>query len=150
MKNSLVHLAFAVLVLFVGAAVEELLPKCGGVGVPVLLTAVFFNATRGRLSYVVSFALAAGALEDALGALPPAASVSFFLLAALFQRWRALSLWIVAVAYPAYHLWLWLWASGVGSVLARVATAVPFGALSAVVVGAVLEWAYGKAAVRER
>ena len=89
MKNSLVHLAFAVLVLFVGAAVEELLPKCGGVGVPVLLTAVFFNATRGRLSYVVSFALAAGALEDALGALPPAASVSFFLLAALFQRWRA-------------------------------------------------------------
>ena len=74
---------FAVLALVLGAGCEELLPKFFGVGFPVLLMVVVFLSVRFGLLLAVMLAIAAGATEDALSALTPMTSVSFFLIVAV-------------------------------------------------------------------
>ena len=73
-----------------GAGAEVLLPKVLGVGFPVLMTAVQFFAVRRPAVSVAMFAIAAGAMEDALSALPPVTSVSYFLGLAALVRWSGM------------------------------------------------------------
>ena len=70
MKSDFVQFVIALLVLAFGGAVEELAPKVLGVGVPVLLIASVFFATRRTPFVALLFALAAGAVEDSLSGLP--------------------------------------------------------------------------------
>ena len=86
MKGDLVQLAFALIVLVLGGALEDMLPHFLGVGFPVLLMSALFVAPRRSAVPAVLFGMAAGGCEDALSGLPFAASVSFFALAALVSR----------------------------------------------------------------
>ena len=83
MKTEVVQFVFAALVLVFGGAAEELLPKVLGVGFPVLLSATLLVSARASAPAALLFALAAGALEDALCGLPAATGIGFFTLAAL-------------------------------------------------------------------
>lgn len=139
MKSDVVQFVFALVVLIVGGACEEFLPKVFGVGFPVLLTATVFLAPRRSTTAAVLFALAAGGFEDALCALPFATSVSFFTLVALISRTERLSYGMLAVVYPVYQIWLWLWhASGENGIFGRLLVSAPIGVFAAVVVSAVL------------
>ncbi|MGN0854660.1 MAG: hypothetical protein ACI4R9_03960 [Kiritimatiellia bacterium] len=146
MKNELVHFAFAALVLVFGGAVEELLPKALGAGFPVLLSAALvMTARRGAVEALV-FAVAAGALEDALSGLPAATSIGFFTLAALVGRIP----WAVppgmVVVFPLYQLWLWIWMPSLnGSIFSRLLLAFPFGGAALVGTAAVMIWLERKA-----
>lgn len=112
MSGVLVFL-FYLIVLVLGGALEELLPKMLGVGVPILLGWTLFAAVHRNAPTVVVLAIAAGAFEDALSALPFLTSVSFFVVAALVanrvcgERGLAV-LPALMVAYPLYQAWLWL------------------------------------------
>lgn len=151
MRTDLVQLAFSVTVLVLGAALEEMLPKVFGVGFPVLLSAVLFLSARSGRPLTIAFAVAAGAMEDALGPLPPVTSVSFFLVLALAVRGFAASEALMAVAYPSYQVWLSLWVSGIGSgVFGRILLAFPIGYVTVLAVHAALAWFVGKAAVDEQ
>ena len=86
MISRAVQFVLAVLVLVSGAAFEEMLPRAFGVGVPVLLAAVLSLSARQVGPFALAFAVVAGAVEDALSALPPMTSVSYFLAAALLLR----------------------------------------------------------------
>ena len=86
MKSNVVQLVLALMALVLGGAAEELLPKVAGIGFPVLLAAALFFAVRRGTAEAVVFALAAGALEDALSALPPGTSPVFFLAAIALAR----------------------------------------------------------------
>ena len=147
----IVQFVLAVLVLVSGAALEEMLPRIFGVGVPVLLAAVLFLSVRRVGPSALAFAVVAGAVEDALSALPPMTSVSYFLAAALLLR-RFGSAWFVpAVAYAGYQVWLSVWVVRIGGdVFKRVLLACPIGLATAFVVGAAGAWLYGKAAADER
>ena len=76
MKSDLARLAFATIALFAGAAAEELLPKAVGVGVPVLLSLSLYADCRWPSARAVLFAVAAGAMEDAVCSLPAATSIA--------------------------------------------------------------------------
>ena len=78
MGNSLLQFVFALGVLCLGGAAEDMLPKVAGVGFPVLLSAVLVMATRRPIVPAVLFAVAAGACEDALSSLPLMTSPSTF------------------------------------------------------------------------
>lgn len=148
MKNDLVQLVLALLALVIGGAAEELLPKIAGTGFPVLMAASVYFATRRRAADAVAFALAAGALEDALGGLPPATSPSFFLAATALARWSAFPRGAFILAYPVYRMWLGLWTAGAaGGMFGSVLVAVPAGVTTAFAVWALLGWAERKAAV---
>lgn len=150
MKSDVVQLVFCLLVLAVGGAAEELMPKALGVGFPVLLMAALFLAPRRPALVSALFAMAAGGCEDALSSLPFATSASFFALAAVAVRSSHMSYVAMAVAYPVYHMWLWLWRPGLeGSVFSRVAASVPVGLVTAAVVPAVLYMAERGAAIGE-
>ena len=69
MKNDLVQFAAFLLVLIVGAAAEDLLPHFLGVGFPLLLAALLVLAPRLKPMNLIAFAIAAGAMEDALAVL---------------------------------------------------------------------------------
>ena len=151
MINSAVQFVLAVLVLVLGAAFEELLPKFLGVGIPVLLAAVLFFASRRSGSASLAFAVAAGALEDALSSLPPMTSVSYFLAMAVVVR-RFGCLWPCRIlAYPCYQVWLAVWVVGIGGgVFERVLLACPVGVATVLAGHAVLGGLCRKAAVDER
>ena len=146
-----VQFVLSVLVLVSGAALEEMLPRVFGVGVPVLLATVLFLSVRPVGSSALAVAVVAGAMEDALSALPPMTSVSYFLAAALLLR-RFGSAWFVpAVAYAGYQVWLSVWVSSIGGdVFKRVLLACPVALVTAFVVDAAWTWLYGKAAADER
>ena len=128
MRNDFLSLMFAVVVLCVGAGVEEMLPKFLGVGVPALLAASLVMSVRRPVEAVL-FAIAAGAVEDALSSLPAMTSVSFFLMAAGLVRRAPLQRAAAILAYPAYQVWLAAWTGGMGgSVFGRVLVAMPVGA----------------------
>ncbi|MBO7483353.1 MAG: hypothetical protein J6U17_05670 [Kiritimatiellae bacterium] len=150
MKSDLVQLVFALLVLVFGGALEELLPKFVGVGFPVLLMSALFVAPRRRAVPAVLFAIAAGGCEDALSALPFAASVCFFSVAALVARTPRASFIAMGCAYPLFEAWLWLWrgAEDVG-VFSRMAVAVPVGLVTAPLTAAALLWLERRAAIDE-
>ena len=137
-----------VLVLVVGASLEELLPKVLGVGFPALLMAVQFAATRRSVSALLLLAIAAGATEEAISSLEPMTCVSFFVLAALFVRWVGLPLAAAAVTYPCFQVWLFVWTAGMGGgVFNRIVLAFPIGLATALAVGAVVDWVGRKAAL---
>ena len=150
MKSDVVQLVFCLLVLALGGAVEDLMPKVLGVGFPVLLMSALFLAPRRPALVSALFALAAGGCEDSLSSLPFATSASFFSLAAVSVRSSRMSYVAMAVAYPAYQTWLWLWRPGIeGSVFSHVAASVPVGILTAAVVSAVLYMSERGAAIGE-
>ena len=150
MANSFTVLVMLLLTLVLGAGAETLLPKLLGVGFPVLMSAVQFAAVRRSAAAATLFAIAAGAMEDALSALPMATSASFFLALAAFSRWSGTAGAAAALAYPAYRLWLFVWTGRPGGgIFVQVLAAVPVGVLTACAVGLVLGWAEGKAALDE-
>ena len=140
---------FAVLALVLGAGCEELLPKALGVGFPILLMAVVLLSVRFDLPLVVLLAIAAGATEDAVSALTPMTSVSFFLIVSVLVRRFGLPHLAAALGFPFYQLWLSVWMGGL-NVFTRILVAIPLGSLTALVVSAVLAQAIGKAAIHER
>ena len=130
MRNDFLSLLFAVVVLCIGAGVEEMLPKFLGVGVPALLAASLVMSVRRPVEAVL-FAIAAGAVEDALSSMPAMTSVSFFLMAAGLVRRAPLPRAAAILVYPAYQVWLAAWTGGMGgSVFGRVLVAVPVGAVA--------------------
>ena len=142
---------FSLLVLVFGAGAETLLPKLLGVGFPVLMTAVQFTAARRPAVAAALFAVAAGAMEDALSTLPPATSVSYFLALASLVRWSGMPRAATLFTYPVYQVWVSVWTSGFGGgVFGRVLAAIPVGLATALVVGAVLGLMERKAAIDEQ
>jgi len=136
------------LLLVPGAAAEELLPKILGVGFPVLLASVQIVARRCLLADGVFFALAAGAVEDAICALPPMTSVSFFLVVALLSRWLQLPRAMIALVYPCYQVWLATWMPNLGGgVFVRILVAVPVGLFTTLMTSWVYLWLRRKAAL---
>ena len=151
MANSFTVLVMIVLTLVLGAGAETLLPKFLGVGFPVLMSAVQFAAVRRSAVAATLFAIAAGAMEDALSALPAATSASFFLLLASLVRWSGMPRAATLLTYPAYQMWIYVWTDRAGGgVFSRVLLALPVGLATALAVGAVLAWAERKAAVDEQ
>ena len=151
MRTELARLVFSAMVLVFGAAVEESLPKVLGVGFPVLLSSVLFMAVRGDRMPSIAFAIAAGAMEDALSALPPMTSVSFFLAAALLSRGLPFPRELAVLVNPVYQVWLALWVGSIGSgVFGRVLLSLPIGWATVFAVRAALGWVAGKAAVNEQ
>lgn len=139
MRNSLLHLVFSIMLLVVGAAVEDLSPKFCGVGLPVLLVAVQVMAARRTALAMALFAVAAGAVEDSISSLPAMTSASYFLVVAVLVRWSGLPRGTIVLTYPFYQLWLKLWVSGLaGNIFHRVLVALPVGLVAAFAVGAVL------------
>lgn len=150
MTSDLVQFVVAVLAIVLGAAFEELLPKAMGVGFPILLAAVAFMAFRRGLTAGVLFALAAGAMEEAISSLPPMTCGSYFVLTALLAHWLRLPLLTVVAGAVGLQVWLAVWTAGLGGgVFVRILVALPVGLAAAVAVGAALSWAWGKAAVDE-
>ena len=150
MRNSLLHLVFDVLLLVLGAAAEDLLPRVCGVGFPILLAAALVVALRGRLAEMLIFAFAAGATEDALAALPTVASASFFLVAAWIVRLVGFPRTVAALVYPAYLVWLVIWTGGVdGGIYMRLLASVPIGFLTTCAVAVVYAAAERRAAINE-
>ena len=151
MANDIVVLVFSLLVLVFGAGAEVVLPKLLGVGFPVLLTAVQFMAVRRPAVAAVLFAIAAGALEDALSALPPVTSVSYFLGLAALIRWSGMPRAATLFTYPVYQVWIFIWTSGLGGgFFVRVLAALPTGLVTALAVGAILDFMERKAAIDEQ
>ena len=151
MIGRVVQFVLSVLILISGAALEEMLPRVFGVGVPVLLTAVLFLSVRQAGPSALAFAVVAGVMEDALSSLPPLTSVSWFIAVALLLR-RFGSAWFVpAVAYAGYQVWLSIWVASIGGdVFKRVLLACPVGLVTTFVFDAVLTWIFRKAAADER
>ena len=151
MIGSVVQIVLFVLVLVSGAAFEELTPGVFGVGVPVLLMSALFLSVRRAGPSALAFAVVAGAVEDALSALPPMTSVSYFLAVALLLR-RLGSAWFVpAVVYAGYQIWLSVWVIHIGGdVFRRVLLACPVGLVTAFAVEVALAWLCRKAAADER
>lgn len=151
MKNEAVQFLAALIALVLGGAAEELLPKVAGVGFPVLMAASVFMAMRRRAPDAVMFAVAAGALEDALSGLPPATSSSFFLAVAALARWSDFPHGALVMAYPVYQGWIWIWTMGqlAGGVYGRTLVAVPAGLVTALATWAALAWMERRAAADE-
>ena len=151
MRNSLLVLAFSLVVLCAGAGAEELLPKILGVGFPVLLASTQVFAVRCPLAAAMLFALAAGGIEDSLSSLPPMTSASFFLLSMAFARRADLPHAAAFLTYPAYQVWLSAWTGGVGGgVFGRILVALPVGAVTAFAVGWTIRMAERRAALGEQ
>lgn len=159
----MLQFVFALLVLVAGASAEEMLPKFLGVGFPVLLAAVqHFSApvrepcgvqgagSRGAEGPCL-FALAAGAVEDALCSLPAMTSVSYFLAVGLLTRKIGFSRMLAAVSYPVYQVWLAIWVGALGGgVFNRILLAMPIGLATAFAAGEVLSFFERKSAVYEQ
>ena len=151
MIGRVVQFVLAVLVLVPGAALEEMLPRVFGVGIPVLLTAVLFLSVRQTGPFALAFAVVAGAVEDALSSLPPMTSVSWFLAAALLLRRFGSAGFVPAVAYAGYQVWLSIWVASIGGdVFKRILLACPVGLVTAFALDAALAWIFRKAAADER
>jgi hypothetical protein len=149
-KSEFVQLVLALMALVVGGAAEEILPKFAGAGFPLLMASSVFMAMRLGVPATVMFAVAAGAVEDSLCALPPATSSSFFLAVAALARWSDFPHGALVMAYPLYQWWLWAWTGGSGGVLfSRMLVALPLGIASAVMAWGALAWAERRAAVDE-
>ena len=151
MKNSLLQLTFGLVVLIVGAGLEEMLPKFLGVGFPILLTAVQFMSLGPFASVAIVFAALAGATEDALSSLPLMTSVSYFLVVALLVRRLGLPRGVSVFAYPCYQLWLAVWSSGLGGgIFNRLLLSFPLGVVTSVAVGVLVCGARRGAAIDEQ
>ena len=152
MKKDIIHLVIALFTLALGGALEELLPKMMGVGVPILLSATAYFAVRRTPLQGILFAVAAGAAEDALSGLPFVLSVSFFTAVAGLLRGFKLSIFFAAPAFLCFQIWLWIWlgSSLNGNVFSRLFAAVPVGVATLAVTYGILRWIDGKGAVDEK
>ena len=151
MIDRVVQFVLAVLVLVSGAALEDLLPRVFGVGVPVLLMSALFLAVRQSGPSALAFAVVAGAVEDALSSLPPMTSASYFLTLAFLVRRFGCAGFVPPLAYAGYQVWLAVWVVSIGGdVFKRILLACPVGLASAFAVGWALSWLYRKAAADER
>ena len=149
--SDVVQIVLAALVLVLGASAEELLPKLFGVGFPVLLASVPFMALHRTRLEALAFAVAAGAMEEALSGLPPMSGASFFLVVAVLSRRFALSGILAALAYPVYQIWLAVWLVGIGGgIYGRLLLSFPIGFLTMFAVGTAVNWLCRKAAVDEQ
>jgi len=129
--NKGIEFALGLLVLVVGGALEELLFKPCGVGFPILVGFTLVVALRRSAPVAFLFAIAAGAVEDALSSLPPMTGVSFCTLAVLAVRTLQPPLSVLTLAGVAYQLWLFVWVTNLqGSVFLRFLVALPVGALT--------------------
>lgn len=148
MKNSLSIFVFSLLALVFAATLEEFAPKPVGVGFPILLSAVQHVAARRPLLTSLLFAVAAGAIEDALSALPMVTSASFFLAAVAAVKGSGHPRALMAFTYPLYQVWLWLWVSDLGGgVFMRFVVALPLGVVTVVAVACLLEFLERRAGV---
>ncbi len=151
MKNRHIHLILAMIALIVGSALEEILPKTFGVGFPILLSLAQFMAARRSALMMFLFTFAAGAMEDAISALPPLTSISYFLLVAILSRWTSIPRIAMIFTYPFYHLWLTIWVSDIqGNVFSRMLIAVPWGVITAYVVTMIIMFIEEKVAIDEQ
>lgn len=136
--------------LLLGAAGEELLPKVLGVGFPILLAVVQLEAARKTVVEFMLFAVAAGAVEDALSSLPFLTSVSFFLLVATVIHWTSLPRAAILLTYPVYQLWLMIWVPSMqGGIYGRLLVSLPFGAVAALGIAGIVFYCERKAALDE-
>ena len=151
MISEFLRFALAALVLVLGGATEDLIPKAFGVGAPVLLASVPFMVARCNRMEALAFAVAAGAMEEALSSLPPMAGVGFFLAVALVVRRVGLVWPLAMLVYPVYQVWLAVWLVGIGGgVFSRILVSLPIGFLTVLAVGVALKWLCRKAAVDEQ
>ena len=128
MKSNVVQFAFIVVALVLGGALEDMLPSIGSLGFPVLLSLAVFFAVETRMPIWIMAAVAAGAFEEAVCSLPPGSAMVFFAAIAVAIRFfREPAVWI-AVAYPAYQVWLALVTEGAGAPV-RILLSVPVGAV---------------------
>jgi hypothetical protein len=149
--NELAQLTLSVLVLVIGTGLEELLPKCFGVGVPILLCTVMVFASRRSASRAALFAIAAGAMEDAVSSLPAMTSISYFLIVASLARWSGLPRCMAMFAFCGYQAWLGVWVGNLhGGMLGRMLFSLPVGLVTVVATDLILSWAERKAAVDEQ
>lgn len=129
MKSECAYLMFAVVVLVLCGAAEELFPKLLGVGFPFLFCATVWFAVRTTSTAAFVFALAAGTAEDALAGLPFVTSTSYFVLAVFATRFFRLPDVLAPCFYFGYQFWLWLWVPDLqGSLFMRGLLALPIGA----------------------
>ena len=151
MKRDLIQFILAFFVIACGGALEELAPKALGVGCPILMAATAYYALNRSPLTGVLFAVAAGAAEDSLCALPFALSIGFFVTLAGVLRGFRLPPVCAVPAFAGYQIWLWLWLGGElnGSVFSRVVVALPVGGVTLAAVYVMLLWFDGKAAVNE-
>ena len=151
MISRAVQFVLCVLILVSGAALEEMLPRVFGVGVPVLLTAVLFLSARRTCPFALAFAVVAGAVEDSLSSLPPMTSVSWFVAVAFLLHRFGSAGFVPAVAYAGFQVWLSIWVASIGGdVFKRVLLACPVGLVTASAFDAALTWIFRKAAADER
>ena len=151
MRNDVVQLAVMALALVLGAAAEELLPNFLGVGFPILLMAAQFEASRRKgVLPALLFAGAAGAMEDAISSLPYLTSIGYFVLSAVAMRWVRLPEAAMALVYPVFQIWLYLWLPLEGGVFSRLLLSIPIGLLTGLAVWSVLGWTERRAAVDEQ
>ena len=149
--NSALQFVFSLLILCIGAAVEEMMPKIFCVGFPVLLAALVAFAPKQALVPAVLFAISAGAVEDSLSSLPLMTSISFFLIVVLVLRRFELPYVAPVIAYPAYQIWIAAWVGGVGaSVFLRFLIAIPVGIATVSFVGWLVGIAERSAAIGEQ
>ncbi|MBP5286042.1 MAG: hypothetical protein ILO34_08065 [Kiritimatiellae bacterium] len=151
MKSDAARLALVVMVLAVFGALEELLPKFAGVGFPLLLSVAMVAAARWNVASWAVTAIAAGAAEDALASLPPAASATFFLASAALVHWGEMRRLLFVLVYPAYLLWLCAWSRNhAGNLFGSLLLAAPIGALTVAAVGCFVSFAARRAGIDER
>lgn len=128
MKDNAVKFIIALLVLCLGSAAEEMLPKFWSVGFPILLSALPVFASRPPIILTILFSLMAGMMEDSLGSLPLLTSPSFFLLWVILVRRISIPFLSAVFAFPLYQIWLCLWVAGLkGSVFSRLLISLPLG-----------------------
>ena len=150
MRNNFANFVFAVVVIVAAGAAEEMLPKFFGTGFPLLLAASAFFASEVRSPAALVFAVAAGAMEDALSSLPVMTSSSAFFFAALAARYSGMPRATAVAAYPIYRLWLAVWSpSSAGNLYANLLASVPAGFVAAFAVAAALSYLRRKAALDE-
>lgn len=150
MKSDLTVFFFSFFTLTAVAALEDVLPRFCGVVPPLVMASSIIFSSRRFFSWSVTllFAAAAGAIEDALCAFPPATSASFFVFASFVVRRLRLSMPLATLSFPLYIVWLWMWALVPGSVgLPGFCVFSIFGFASTVVLEKIIGFAAAKAGV---
>ena len=90
-------------------------------------------------------------MEEALSSLPPMSGVSFFLAVFVLVRHIGFSGVLAGLVYPFYQVWLSIWFVNIGGgVFERFLMALPIGFLTAIAVGATINWLCRKAAFDEQ
>lgn len=131
MRDSIVKFAYSTIVIVACGAFEELLGSVMNVGFPFLLAATVSIAIDRSARMMLMFALAAGAMEDSLCALPSAVSVWSFLAIGSSIRWGIAPYVIACAAFPVYQILLWLLVPDIeGSVFTRLPLSLGIGSIT--------------------